>query len=191
MLLHLPMLIRTSTYPFINFVFGITLAACSLGSDQDYDGDKDVIMEVSGCKTQTCELNLNRGRRESLPYTNYTYSLTTQDYNFGGTRTRYTVEEETVVQRDYETWDQHHQPARLQWSELGTDVGSHDNHFYGVWTIDDLYDYCADNVLTQDPDENNIVLTFRHGTIETCEYTPKDCFDGCATGIHVESLTIR
>jgi hypothetical protein len=97
----------------------------------------------------------------------------------------FVIEDDVVVERHY--WSQ--AGADLEtWSEYGTDVGTHDEGFR-VATIDELYEECRDEVLTQDDTENFITLSFdAEGLLQTCQYFPMNCQDDCSFGPSISSV---
>jgi len=76
----------------------------------------------------------------------------------------------------------------LQWEERGTEVGAHPVAAPPA-TVDALYDQCAREVLTQDPDRNEVFLYFdAAGILLACFYVPPFCADDCGTGVGIGNL---
>jgi hypothetical protein len=134
------------------------------------------------------ELDASRDRWEALRDASrgtYAYSVPFQSWTGARTRTRFRVENDRVVERSF---TYHGQDGEVieNWTETGAALGSHP-HGAPVRLIDDLYDVCADEVLTVDPGENDITLTFDdRGILDTCTYFPDDCADDCATGVTLD-----
>jgi hypothetical protein len=79
-------------------------------------------------------------------------------------------------------------PLVLEWEERGADVGSHLNGA-AVATVDQLYDRCAKEVLSQDRNQNTITLEFdNRGILGVCTYRPTNCADDCTIGVWIENL---
>lgn len=75
--------------------------------------------------------------------------------------------------------------AETEPAELGTHPEGAD-----AKTIDELYDECADSVLTESPAQNEFFLEFAHGgLLSRCTYVPNNCADDCAFGVSIDSIT--
>lgn len=118
-----------------------------------------------------------------------TYQYTRSDSSFSGYRstTTFVVEDDVVVRRTFEGYDENGvlvDSFDEQGAEVGTSEGAEPAR-----TIDELYEICRDEVLTQDPDSNYFYLTFRDdGVLELCAYVPDDCADDCDEGVEISSL---
>ena len=118
-----------------------------------------------------------------------TYQYTRSDSSFSGYRstTTFVVEADVVVRRAFEGYDENGvlvDSFEEQGAEVGSNEGAAPAH-----TIDELYEICRDEVLTQDPDDNDFYLTFRDdGILELCVYVPTDCADDCDEGVEIDSL---
>jgi hypothetical protein len=78
--------------------------------------------------------------------------------------------------------------AGTSWLEEQGALGSHPEGAPPL-TIEEIYDRCASEVLTQDPGENSITLTLRSdGLLQGCSYFPKNCQDDCAVGVGLTTL---
>ncbi len=54
-------------------------------------------------------------------------------------------------------------------------------------TMDDVYEYCRTEVLTKDPNANQVIFsTDARGILATCGYVPNGCMDDCFLGDTVE-----
>jgi hypothetical protein len=78
------------------------------------------------------------------------------------------------------------------WSEIWAEVGSPDDQGHPVALVDDLYDECANDVLTRDEDENFINLSF-HGDrlLQVCTHFPLNCADDCSRGPVITSIDMN
>jgi major membrane immunogen (membrane-anchored lipoprotein) len=120
-----------------------------------------------------------------------TYQYTRTSSSFTGYRdtTTVVVENDVVVRRTYEVYDEN---GALfdSFDEQGAEVGSNESGA-PARTIDELYEICRDDVLTQDPAQNHIILTFHDdGILETCVYVPRDCADDCDEGVGIDTLDL-
>jgi hypothetical protein len=102
-------------------------------------------------------------------------------------RTQIVVEAGVVTERHYK--DQLHDLVNT-WSEFGDEVGSHAQGHAPV-ILGALYDECQGEVLTKDPDENFINLTFDEaGLLQVCTYFPRHCADDCSRGPVITSIEL-
>ncbi len=118
-----------------------------------------------------------------------TYQYTRSDSSFSGYRstTTFVVEANVVVRRTFEGYDENGVLVD-SFDEQGAEVGSNEGA-KPVHNIDELYEICRDEVLTQDPDSNYFYLTFRDdGVLELCSHVPIDCADDCSEGVEISSL---
>jgi len=116
----------------------------------------------------------------------YTYTSDFASFFGFSSQTTVVVDDGTVTERHFKSQFGANNDI---WSEFGADVGSHAQGAAPV-LIDALYDECASDVLTQDPDENFITLTFdQEGFLQTCTYFPKNCADDCSFGPTISSIT--
>jgi hypothetical protein len=112
------------------------------------------------------------------------YGYTREFFSFLGFsfRTDFVVDSGVVVERHYKA--QHHNAGgdAVTWSEIGAEVGTH-TEGHRVALIDDLYDECESEVLTQDEEQNFINLSFdQAGLLQACTYFPIHCADDCSRG---------
>jgi len=114
------------------------------------------------------------------------YKYTRENHSFFAnisTRTIFLVEEGDVVERAFKQQiGEGEGSSTTTWMETGAEVGSHTGA-HRVATLDDLYAECADEVLTKDPSENFINLSFSpEGLLQVCTYRPIHCADDCTFG---------
>jgi hypothetical protein len=80
-------------------------------------------------------------------------------------------------------------PIATQWEERGVELGRHTDSGAPLSTIDQLYQRCASEVLTRDPDDNGIYLELdARNILKTCVYTPRNCWDDCSFGVMIEDV---
>jgi len=130
-----------------------------------------------------------------------TYSYTVVLF-FGNTigRTTIKVKDGKVVERAYKETNLFHTPGQYvnAWTERCASVGTHTGvlEYYDIVpavTLDDVYTYCHDQVLTQDQnpedeEESQAVFeTNENGLIAKCAFYPPYCFD-CEWSVYVESV---
>jgi len=112
----------------------------------------------------------------------YTYARYFESWTGTWFRTTVSVEGGVVVARSYED------SSEVVWIETGAELGSHEAG-YDALTMPELYEECRDEVLTQDPESNEVVfLTDERGLLQTCTYRPLECDDDCTLGIAIESV---
>ena len=96
------------------------------------------------------------------------------------------VTDNVVVARAWEDVDSEGTVA--MYSEDAASLGAHPRGAAPL-TIDEIYDRCASEILTQDPSENSFYLAFADdGVLAHCSYVPKGCVDGCDPGYDITSL---
>jgi hypothetical protein len=119
----------------------------------------------------------------------YTYSREFHSFLGFSSRTDFVVESGVVVERHFKA--QHAgAPESRQWSELGAEVGSHDEAFPPL-LIDALYDQCETEVLSQDEDDNFMSFALdQRGLLQVCTFFPKNCADDCGRGPVISNLEI-
>lgn len=120
--------------------------------------------------------------RREADSSGYTYARYFESFTGAWHRTTITVENGVVVSRSYQD------SLETSWTETGADLGSHELG-HPVATMWDLYDECQQEILTVDPELNEVVFeTDELGVMSRCTYTPIDCDDDCTAGIEIESL---
>jgi hypothetical protein len=121
-----------------------------------------------------------------------TYGYTSTSVSFTGFRsiTTFVVSNDVVVRRTYEAYDENNQLIE-SFDEQGAEVGSNAGG-KPVYTIDEIYEVCRDEVLTQNPEENEFFLSFHpDGILENCLYRPLDCADDCNEGVEIATLDLN
>ena len=119
------------------------------------------------------------------------YRYTSVSVSWTGSRANTTIDvtADRVVSRAWELLDADGSEVDA-WTEDTTSLGSHPEGAEPL-TIDQIYDRCASDVLTQDSAENRITLTFMDtGVLKHCSYFPKTCADDCARGFDITSLEL-
>lgn len=121
-----------------------------------------------------------------------TYGYTSIALSFTGYRgiTTFVVASDVVVRRTYEGYDENDQLVdsfEEQVDQVGSNPGG-----APVYTIDQMYEVCRDEVLMKDSTANNIFLAFRDdGILERCHYVPSGCQDDCNMGVWIDSLDLN
>ena len=117
----------------------------------------------------------------------YAYTRTFRSWTGYHSVTRFVVEDDMVVRRTFQGYDESDQLLD-SFDEQGEEVGSTEG-ITPVYTIDELYEVCRDEVLTKDPEANQIYLAFRDdGLLERCHYIPSGCQDDCSMGVDIASI---
>jgi len=127
----------------------------------------------------------------------YTVVLFLRD-NIG--RTTLKVKNGKVIERSYKETTLFHVPGEFvnAWTEKCASVGTHTGvlDYYDIVpavTLDEVYAYCRDQVLTQDQDPADeefsqvVFETDDKGLIANCVFYPAFCFD-CAWSVYVENI---
>jgi hypothetical protein len=120
----------------------------------------------------------------------YRYESEISSFTGYGELTVITVDDDDVVRRRFASYeDLAFRANRLEaWVEEANELGS---HLSGgpVLTIDALYARCRADILTVDPDENEISFTVdQRGLLDTCTYVPKGCLDDCEEGVRISAI---
>jgi hypothetical protein len=121
-----------------------------------------------------------------------TYGYTRRTSSFTGYRTitTFVVSNDVVVRRTYEGYDESDELVD-SFDEQGDQVGSNQEGA-PVYTIDQIYEVCRDEVLTQDPEANAFFLSFHpDGILEDCLYRSLTCQDDCQMGVGIDSLDLN
>jgi hypothetical protein len=120
----------------------------------------------------------------------YGYTWTTSSFTGYRTITTFVVSNDVVVRRTYEAYDENNQLVE-SFDEQADQVGSNPGG-RPVYTIDQIYEVCRDEVLTQDPEQNALTLRTRpDGILEACLYRSLDCADDCQMGVQIDSLDLN
>jgi hypothetical protein len=121
-------------------------------------------------------------RAENAQHDAYEYTRHFSSWTGYTMDTRVTVRGDEVIGRAFEDSD------GASWYETGAEVGTHSAGHPAV-TLDALYDQCAEEVLTQDPAEHEIILELDdRGFLQQCTYRAYSCEDDCLDGITIQSL---
>ncbi|RKZ79836.1 MAG: hypothetical protein DRR19_24465 [Candidatus Parabeggiatoa sp. nov. 1] len=117
----------------------------------------------------------------------YSYSRSFQSWVGFRYATRFTVKDDIVTKREYES--SFRASTRDTWVEEGADVGTHqDGH--DVLLIEQLYEQCAKEVLTKDRASHSIYFRLdSNGLLKTCIHVPKNCADDCSFGVDIDKIT--
>lgn len=120
---------------------------------------------------------------------NYTYTREFHSFLGFSARTTIVVRDNAVTERHFKS--QHVSGGdATTWSEIGAEVGSHDEGAPAV-LMEALYDECANDVLTVDFDEHFINVFFNtDGLLQVCQSTNVHCNDDCARGPSIGSIEL-
>ena len=114
------------------------------------------------------------GRRQRQTYS---YEVGTSSWTGFSTRTVLQFESGVATYRRYDVLTPQQDGGTgvltLQWEERGTEVGGHSLARRRLAPVDALYDQCGSEVLTQDPDRNDVTIWFDDaGILLACFYIP-------------------
>ena len=157
----------------------LSLAACDTGNDELAQE-----LETSSDTWQALASDAPAG---------YGYTRQFESFAGFGFITSFEVVSDQVTMRSYEAYDVDEFGDRVTtdtWTETGSELGSHEVG-HPLLTIDQIYEQCRDDVLTRDPSENTLILSFHeNGILRTCHYVPNDCLDDCSFGVDIASLEL-
>ena len=163
-----------------------------------------LVLTLSGCTLEPAllansgkvsQLNESRGTWEAqrdAHQGSYTYSTYFQSWTGYRSNTTVVVDDNTVVERSFSSSFPNEQGTIVEesWQETTPETLGEHQEGAPAKTIDALYTDCAENVLSQSPQMNDIFLEFRSdGILERCTYVPNNCADDCEEGIRIDSLT--
>lgn len=137
------------------------------------------------------QLELSRARWAETKVDCRTYHYTLAFDSFTGTRTRTSFEfvDDVATARTYVRAHRDFSSGMTttfiideSWVEQGAEVGTHPV-VEQPRTMEQLYDDCARDVLSQDPAKNDITFTVdTFGAVQSCFFVPRLCADDCAMG---------
>lgn len=161
---------------------------------RDFKEDFEGIMKIHDTQSpQTIRQRLRESmeeweRQKRARGDSYTYTRGFESWVGFGHETTITVNDGVIVERGYKEWDKHDQTTG-SYTEKGNDIGRN-RHGETPMTMEELYDLCAEEILTQNPKDNylNLELT-ADGLLQSCTYRPKGCVDDCSEGITGFTLT--
>ena len=122
----------------------------------------------------------------------YKYTVTFGSWTGFGWETTIIVENGIVIQRDFEYTFTEGIPTdisqdALQWTETGSEIGSHENGAEPI-TLDEIYYKAHNDWLVERNNTTTYFETENNGMISTCGYVENDCADDCFIGIHIKSI---
>ena len=168
------------TWPHAIVAFDVPAVAPTWATSDHEDVTHSCSPEPDDLQVQLAESRAAWQAARDASGNSYTYSQVLSSWIGLQVTTTFVVKSGVVVERHYEASI----GADLTtWSETGAEVGSHTNQGHAVALVDDLYEQCATEVLTRDPEEHFINLTFDDaGLLQTCTSTHKLCQDDCDRG---------
>jgi hypothetical protein len=135
------------------------------------------------------QLDRSRGSWSTAKQSGSVYRYVDTATSFTGITWTTTIEvnNDTVVRRAFSNQDRDGM-VLASWTEEGAALGTHDVAKPPL-TMEQVYDYCEDTVLSKSPDDNLITLVLRaDGLLSVCTYSPKGCVDDCAVGYYLTSI---
>jgi hypothetical protein len=76
----------------------------------------------------------------------------------------------------------------LEWTENGSEIGSHKNIAATALTLDEIYIKAEQEWLIKRDNAEIYFETKNNGLISTCGYAENNCQDDCFIGIHIKSI---
>lgn len=123
--------------------------------------------------------------KETRP--NYQYAINYASWAGFGNKTEMRIEQHRVVQRSYTAWNAQHLNQE-QWVESERELDQHKQGAKAL-TLDQLYDRCESEVLSQPSLRNQIEISFDdEGLLQSCSYFPRNCTDDCSKGFTIQNL---
>jgi hypothetical protein len=117
----------------------------------------------------------------------YRYVDTATSFTGNSSATTIEVNNDAVVRRTFSSEDSSGNVLE-SWTEEGATLGTHAQGKPPL-TMEQVYDYCEDTVLSKSPADNLITLVLRaDGLLSVCSYFPKNCADDCAVGYYLTSI---
>ena len=122
----------------------------------------------------------------------YIYQTTFTSFTGVGGTTEIKVENGTVRARIYQEFKINQNNGAKQvvfaYTETGEDLGLNRKGAPAL-TIDELYQSCANNYITVDPEKNAIIFqTSEEGLMTVCGFYPDGCMDDCFNGLRIDSF---
>lgn len=121
----------------------------------------------------------------------YTYASTFGSFSGFAWRTTFEVKDDVVVKRQYEETkvdDAGKTSTTVIWTEQGDEVGKNEQGAKAR-TLEEVYAFCKDEVLNQNPFSNTLILELEDNSIlKTCYYIPNGCQDDCSSGLNVRDF---
>jgi len=166
-------------YYFITLLF-IVCAFCSCNSD-DFEYQDE--FEIS----QRAWLDFKESSNNS-----YKYTVVNSSWAGFSEETTITVENGVIIQRDFEYTStiglpNHIPENELKWTEMSTEIGSHENGAETL-TLNDIYDKAQKDWLLERDNTTTYFETENNGMISTCGYVEDNCADDCFIGVQISSI---
>lgn len=118
---------------------------------------------------------------------NYSYKSSFASWVGFGSETVLTVEQDTVIKRQYKAWDQQ-RTTTAQWTEERSQLGQH-KVGAALSTVDQLYQQCADILATRSSTSTNLSIGYGDdGLLNYCLVSDKNCADDCASGVRIDAI---
>ena len=122
----------------------------------------------------------------------YRYTVTNESWTGSSWETSITVENGIVIQRDFEFTSTEGlstniKQSDLQWTETGSEIGSHENGAEPI-TLDEIYNKAQNDWLIKRNNTTTYLETKNNGMISTCGYVDKQCADDCFIGVKIKNI---
>ncbi len=122
----------------------------------------------------------------------YKYTVTFGSWAGFGWETTIIVENGIIIQRDFEyTFTEgistDIQQDELQWTETGSEIGSHENGAESI-TLDEIYFKAQNDWLIERNNTTTYFKTENNGMISTCGYVNNQCVDDCFIGVRIKTI---
>lgn len=79
-------------------------------------------------------------------------------------------------------------PEELEWTENGSEIGSHKNYAAAILTLDEIYTKAEQDWLLKRDNAKTYFEAKNNGLLSTCGYVVNGCQDDCFVGIHIKSI---
>ena len=119
---------------------------------------------------------------------NYQYSINFSSWVGFGSNTTIYVSNNTIVKRDYQSWDQDRQNV-ANWTEEDSLLGKH-KEGADLLTMEQLYQQCHSILLNKKDSRLHFIID-DNGYLKQCLSSPKNCADDCSSGVNIQSLTLN
>ena len=156
--------------------------------------DDETIFEKKGENNYSYNESLNTWNQlKNFNGNSYTYETTSGSWTGYGSTTKLEIENGIVISRTNQRYQINGSNGEKDiidsYSETIENLGTH-NYGAAPLTIDEIYNFCAEELLIVDKKNNTIYFeTKENGLISLCGYVPDNCIDDCFTGISIEEFS--
>lgn len=153
-----------------------------------------IVIYLDCTSTQASYLKeYNRSLKDwrKLKACSYSYVVSFESWTQYREETTIKVVNKKVVRREFKLYEKDENLKDVlskSWIERRAQVGSHQEGD-AARTMEENYRYCRNQILNQDPEENNIDFQVDdNGILKQCTFYFKGCFDDCVVGIRIEKI---